>query len=145
MSKNKNQYWKLRKKHGRNKKFKNPETLWNACTEYFEATDQRKWNKTVFIKATNSMATVPKDVPFTLSGLCVFLNIGRSTWSDYKNKKGYEHFSDIITRVHDIIRTHQFEGAAVGVFNANIIARTLGMPDKKDIASKPPLQPIFTK
>jgi len=38
-----NQWWKLRAKHGRDKIFKTPALLWEACVEYFEATDKRKW------------------------------------------------------------------------------------------------------
>jgi hypothetical protein len=44
-------------------------------------------------------------------------------------------FSEVIHAIEEIIRTQKFEGAAVGAFNANIIARDLGMVDKKDVTS----------
>ena len=46
-----------------------------------------------------------------------------------------EDFSAVISMVEEIIETQQFEGAAVGAFNANIIARKLGLADKQDITS----------
>lgn len=30
-----NQFWKLRNKHGRSKRFASPEQLWEAACEYF--------------------------------------------------------------------------------------------------------------
>lgn len=43
---------------------------------------------------------------------------------------------EVTTYVEEIIRTQKFEGAAVGAFNANIIARDLGLSDKKEIDGK---------
>ena len=39
-------------------------------------------------------------------------------------------FSSVITRIRETIYQQKFEGAAVGAFNANIIARDLGLADK---------------
>ena len=39
----------------------------------------------------------------------------------------------IIHKIEEIIYNQKFEGAAVGIFNSNIIARDLGLSDKKDI------------
>lgn len=38
---------------------------------------------------------------------------------------------EVITRIEEVIETHQFEGACTGVFNANIIARKLGLMNKQ--------------
>lgn len=140
-----NQWWKLRSKHGRNKKFATPELLWEACEQYFEQTSKRKWNRVTYVGPLLTKVIIPTEVPFTLTGLCLFLNIGRSTWNDYKNKKGYEHFSDIVTRAEVIIFAHKFEGAAVGIFNASIIARNLAMVERKELEPKTgPLPVHFT-
>lgn len=42
----------------------------------------------------------------------------------------------VTTRIDEIIYKQKFEGAAVGAFNANIIARDLGLADKKDVDIK---------
>ncbi len=39
-------------------------------------------------------------------------------------------FSEVITRVEQIIYIQKFEGATVNAFNANIISRELGLADK---------------
>jgi hypothetical protein len=38
--------------------------------------------------------------------------------------------------VREIIENNQFEGATVGTFNANIIARKLGLSEKQDLKSE---------
>ncbi|MFC0183379.1 terminase small subunit [Pseudarcicella hirudinis] len=42
-------------------------------------------------------------------------------------------FLEVITRIEEIVYVQKFEGAAVGAFNANIIARDLGLADKQNI------------
>lgn len=125
-----NQFWKLRSKHGRDKIFATPKDLWDAACEYFEATDSRKWIKTEFNGKDAVECHVPIETPYTLTGLFVFLDIVRTTWDEYKGREG---FKDIISRIEQVVYTQKFEGAAVGAFNANIIARDLGLRDKQDI------------
>jgi len=137
-----NQWWKMRAKHGRDKIFSTPEMLWDACIEYFEATDKRKWNKIEFKGTPLKKVLVPTDTPYTITGLYIFLGIGKSTWNDYKNKDDYKDFSDVISQVETIIYTQKFEGAVVGAFNSNIIARDLGLIDKKDITIDAEIKPI---
>lgn len=137
-----NQWWKLRAKHGRDKIFENPEMLWQSCVEYFEATDKRKWNKIEYKGNPLRKVSIPTDTPYTLSGLYIFLDIGQSTWSDYKNKEDYKDFSVVIKKVEDIIYTQKFEGATVGAFNPNIIARDLGLIEKKEVSVESELKPI---
>jgi hypothetical protein len=45
----------------------------------------------------------------------------------------YKDYLPIITRIKRFIEKDQFEGATAGIFNANIIARKLGLADKQDI------------
>ena len=124
-----NQFWKQRSKHGRDLIFSTPELLWQAAYEYFEATDERKWIKTEFHGKEAYECHVPNETPYTLSGLFVFLDIVRSTWDEYKKREG---FTDIITRIENIIYTQKLEGAMVGAFNASIVARELGLVDKNE-------------
>lgn len=121
-----NQFWKLHSKHGRDKIFTTPEILWEACIEYFEATDSRKWYKTEFNGKDAVECHVPTETPYTLTGLFVFLDIDRTTWDLYREREAY---IPLVTRVEQIIYTQKFEGAAVGAFNANIIARELGLKE----------------
>jgi hypothetical protein len=58
---------------------------------------------------------------------------GWRTIEDLKTRSN--DFLQIITRIEDIIYSQKFEGAAVGQFNSNIIARDLKLSDQTDITS----------
>lgn len=141
-----NQFWKLRSKHGRNKLFESPELLYTAACEYFEWCNKNPWVKTETTKKgeITDIKTMPTERPMTLTGLCIYLDCSSSYFRVFKktikdkNKNITEKDKDfltIITRIEEIIYTNKFEGAAVGAYNANIIARDLGLKDKTDITS----------
>jgi hypothetical protein len=137
-----NQFWKLRTKHGRDAIFTDPKTLLDACEEYFKATDKRKWYKMEAIKGgkdCGKLVKIPTETPYSISGLCIFLGVNQKYLDDFENSDTYKNnidFSHIITHVKAVIETQQFEGASVGTFNANIIARKLGLTDKVDHTTK---------
>ena len=53
------------------------------------------------------------------------------TWQDYTEK---DDFSAVTTRIEDIIYEQKFTGAAADLLNPNIIARDLGLADKKEVS-----------
>lgn len=143
-----NQFWKLRSKHGRDKLFSTPELMWEAACEYFESIDSNPYTK-VEAKTVNigdyqseiALAHLPVMKPYTMQGLCRYLNCNDVYFNQFKEnlKKDdphYEGFSQILTRIRDIIYEQKFSGAASGFFNANIIARDLGLADKKELDKK---------
>ncbi len=71
---------------------------------------------------------LPKMRAMTIAGLCNFLHIGTSTWSDYCVKPD---FSEVTTRVESIIWQYKFEGIAADLLNPNFIARELGLAGKR--------------
>lgn len=125
-----NQFWKQRAKHGRDLIFETPEKLWEACCEYFESTDKRKWVRKDWVGKDAVEVSRETETPYTLTGLYIFLDITAQTWKDYRGRKD---FIEVITRIEGIIYTQKFEGAAVGAFNANIIARDLGLKDHSEV------------
>lgn len=130
-----NKFWKLRSKHGRDTLFATPEMLWDATCEYFQWCDKNPWMKNEAIKSgdrAGAIIKIPTQRPYTMSGLCVYLNCNQAYFRQFKERCG-EDFTTIITRIEEIIETQQFEGASVGAFNANIIARKLGLADKKEL------------
>lgn len=64
--------------------------------------------------------------PFTLSGFCSFLSISPQSWRYWR--KNRIDLSYAIGRIEDAIYAQKFEGAAAGIFKANIISRDLGVP-----------------
>ena len=77
-----------------------------------------------------SKAYVNKMRPFTLKGLCNFLEICANTFKNYEKDKEY---ATICTRIQQIIYNQKFEGAASGFLNANIISRDLGLANKESV------------
>ncbi len=124
-----NQFWKARSKHGRDLIFKDAETLWEACCEYFEWVDANpiKQDRQFAFQGKVIHDSVEKMRAMTFGGLCIFLDIDDDTWTNYKKR---EDFFGVVTRVERIIQTQKFEGAAAELLNANIIARDLGLTDK---------------
>ncbi len=129
----KNTFWKARSKHGRGKIFETPQILEEAANEYFQWCLNNPLYETIV--QSGKVHEVPKMRAMTIEGLCIFMDVGSSTFKDYCNEdnESYKDFSAITTHIKEVIRTQKFEGAAAGLLNANIIARDLGLSDKQDI------------
>lgn len=127
-----NQFWKLRAKHGRDKIFETPEIMLEACYEYFEYQSEQSWNKIDYRGKDADRVEIPTSSPFTLTGLCIFLGVNTKYFTEFE-KSCSKDFSEVITHVRDIIYNQKFEGAATGAYNSNIIARDLGLIDKKEL------------
>jgi len=143
-----NAFWELRATFGREKIFKDPEIFRKACLEYFQSTDNRKWNRTEFHGKDAVKCIVPLETPYTITGLCLFLDVNTRYLEQFekaldKDDEIDKAFSTIIAQVRNIIVTQKFEGAAVGAFNASIIQRDLGLVDRKqlDVQTEQPLFP----
>lgn len=140
-----NQFWKLRSKHGRDKLFVSASLLWEAACEYFEWCDNNPWTKKDWVGKDADEVTRETQRPYTLTGLCLYLDCNSAYFRTFKHQlpEGEEDFNTIITRIEEVIYTNKYEGAAVGAFNANIIARDLGLVDKKEqnIITEQPLFP----
>ena len=123
-----NKFWEARASHGRDKIFSDHETLWAAAVEYFEwVEDNPLWeNKATQFQGVQVDMPIAKMRAMTIEGLCLFLDIGTSTWYEYRQK---QDFTDITKRIEDVIRSQKFAGAAADLLNANIIARDLGLRD----------------
>jgi hypothetical protein len=143
-----NQWWRLRAKHGRDAIFTDPQKLLESCYEYFEATSKRKWTKKDWVGKDAFEVTRETDTPYTLTGLCIFLDINTQYFGDFKLSETYKSnkdFSLVISHVEQIIETQQIEGAMVGTFNHNIVARKLGLIDKQENSLKLPSSTIVVQ
>jgi DNA-packaging protein gp3 len=141
-----NQFWKLRSKHGRDKLFADPKELWDAACEYFQWCEDNPFTESKPMVVSNGnnegssiqMAVIPIKRPFTLEGLCLYLNASSSYFrafkSDERAKK--EDYLTVINAIEETIANQQFSGAAAGFFNANIIARKLGLKEQTDITTQ---------
>lgn len=164
-----NKFWQQRSKHGRDRLFKSADLLWEAACEYFQWCDDNPWLKVeqkkgnsnvdilelmaiakkegldvnqVIKSATSSLMEIPTARPYTIQGLCSYLDgINVGYFNDFekslkdKTDNASKDFSVVITRIHETIYQQKFEGATIGTFNATIISRDLGLTDKKDHTS----------
>lgn len=132
-----NRFWEARSSHGRNPIFGSPEELWSACTEYFDWIEENPLyeTKAFAFQGVVTQEAIPKMRAMTIIGLCLFLDIDRSTWYALKAKEG---FSDITTRAEEVIYNQKFSGAAADLLNANIIARDLGLKEHSQVEDVTP-------
>lgn len=109
--------------------FETPEDMWSKALEYFEWCDSNPIDETKLFSFQGEVTSgkAPHIRAMTQAGLCAFLNIGVSTWHDYKKK---EEFSEVTSLIESVMYEQKFSGAAAGMLNANIIARDLGLVDK---------------
>lgn len=130
-----NEFWKNRTRHGVKPLFEDPELLRKECMAYFEWSTN---NPLMEAKASVQGGEVihyyvPKMRPFTQGGLCIYLNITQDTWIRWRNSTGENNdLSEVVKDIDEIIRTQKFEGAAADMLNSNIIARDLGLADKRE-------------
>lgn len=129
----KNTYWKLAKgfPSGSDRKY-TPQELWDKAVDYFKwVEDNPLLEEKLF--GTGLKDTVKKMRAMTIIEFCVFAGIARSTFQLYEKDEAY---SVITARIRDIIYDQKFTGAAAGLLESNIIARELGLVDKKDVTTK---------
>lgn len=129
-----NRFWEARSSAGPKPKFKVAGDLWASCLEYFEWVENNPLYeaKAFSYEGKVTVASLPKMRAMTITGLCNFLGIARSTWDEWRNSR--PDLSDVLTRAEAILYQHKFEGAAADLLNSNIIVRDLGLADKRQVA-----------
>lgn len=128
-----NRYYLLRSKDGRDKKYPTPEDLWKACCDYFQWIEDNPMNEEkIFHTAVGiRRENVSKKRPMTLAGLRVHLGLSKSGYEVYKKREEYQWVTNAVA---DVMYAQKFEGAASGFFKENLIARELGLKDKKEFS-----------
>jgi hypothetical protein len=133
-----NQFWKARSKHGRDKIFKTPELMLDAACDYFQWVEDNPLNKSIVYQGAVSEGAEELMRAMTIKGLCIYWGVNSIYLSDFVGKLDLESeegkdFNVVISTIKEIIETQKFEGASAGLLNPNIIARDLGLADKKEL------------
>ena len=134
----KNQFWKLRDESGRKKLFETPELFFEKAIEYFKWADENPIIKTDAVRGgqnAGDILEIPIQRPYSIEALCIYLGITYQTFKNYEKNENYKDFFEVFAYVKQIIENNQFDGATVGTYNANIIARKLGLADKSEVTS----------
>jgi len=137
-----NEYYLLRSKDGRDTTY-SPDELMEVFNQYSQwvLDNPLQEQQIVKYKDTFERVDVPKMRPFSIQGFCNFAEIMEKTFRNYENR---EEFLPITARIRSVIENHQFEGAASGFLNPNIIARKLGLADNSNV-NVVAEQPLFGK
>lgn len=139
-----NEYYKIRSKDGRGRKYETREELVEGINGYFDycLNNPHRGQVSYHFQGIITKDTEEKMRSFSIEGLCVYLEICRTTFLEYEKN---EDFTEVITRTREIIEMQQFEGAVSGFLNANLIARKLGLVDKSESKSTVTIveQPLF--
>ncbi len=128
-----NKLWQTRSSHGRKPIFESPEILWAACEEYFEwvVANPIKSHKQYCHQGVLINGVLAHQRPMSVAALCIFLGIAENTWANYgsRDDDDDEGFLRVTRRARSVISTQKLEGATCGIYNANIVARDLGLKD----------------
>jgi len=125
---------------GRYKLIETPERMWELFEEYVDHERNNPLFKVEYVGKDGERVNTPLQVPITFEGFECFLADKQiiNDLGDYsKNDDGrYTEYAPIITRIRNNCFAQNFKGAAVNLFNANLIARKLGLADRKEIDDK---------
>lgn len=165
-----NSNWKYRVTHGTNKKFDTPEDMLIEINGYFEHVEENplRMHNVMNSKTGAKDVFIEKPRPFTIQGLCNYLDITVKTFENYgtisaraeeklqdlslnkeevkyyeEEKKLGDGFLQVITRTREVIYSQKYEGAVTGFFKENIIIRDLSLLDQKkvEVVTEQPLFP----
>lgn len=131
---------------GRPPKIKTPDEMWGYFEEYKKwCKDNPLFENTVNTK-TGEIYRIPRERPYTWESFNNWVNSKNiiSDFDDYKKgeTEHYKKFSGIITRINREIYSDKYDGAAVGLYNASIIARDLGLADAKKTETTAKIQVV---
>lgn len=113
--------------------FNSPEEMLERAIEYFKWCEDNPLGEHKIFAQQGAIVDgeVKHRRPYTQAGLCVYLGISEQTWRNYRDSNpAYFEVTRLIT---DAMYDQKFAGASAGIFNANIIARDLGLKDKSEI------------
>jgi hypothetical protein len=125
-----NEFWRNRQRHGRRPKFQFPEQLLDASVRYFLwvqshpliVEDQVVWNGR-FVRHQHERPRV-----MSIQALCSFIAVSHRQWNNWKREGGKQFRADlvpVIDLIEGVVFVTQFEGAAAGIFKANIVSSQL--------------------
>ncbi len=128
--------WQFARLHSGQPPAYTPAALWDKACEYFAWCEANPWYRHDVVKVAgkNFGKQVKTSVgrPYTVSGFCIFAGISEQTFMNYTQGIGYAEYFGYCDQIRQIIRNQKFEGASIGAFNANLIARDLGITEKVD-------------
>lgn len=134
-----NEFWKLRKDFDGDGKKLTPVQVFEKSQEYVDYSLNNPLMEVDFRGKDAQRVEVPKMRAMSVWGLCHHIGISEQTLTNWEKDPKY---LGIITQVKQMLKAYKFDGAAAGLLHANIIARDLGLADKKELDHKSNGEPI---
>jgi hypothetical protein len=134
-------------KAGHTKYIETPEKLWDLFCDYVKHEHNSPMYKREYVGKDGNVVDTPLPVPITFEGFECWLqdNGVISNLSNYEtNKDGsYDDYQPTLTRIKKNCFVQNFKGASVGLFNAGLIGKKLGLVEKSEqkITQEQPLFP----
>jgi hypothetical protein len=120
----------------KHKYIETPDKMWELFCEYVKHEHKNPMYRTDYVGRDGIEVKTPLETPITFEGFECYLGDKEiiNDLGDYESNKDnrYTEYATIITRIKKNCFVHNFKGASVGLFNANIIARKLGLTDKQE-------------
>ena len=134
--------WEIANPIGKPPVYKTAKALWEKAVEYFEWVDANPLKAMDYKGKDAIQVEIDKKRPYTIEGLCLFMNVGRRYLDDWeertrgKEDKRSKEYASVCSHIRAIIYANKFEGASAGFYNPMIIARDLGLAEKREINQK---------
>lgn len=116
-----------------------PELFKEACENYFDWIDQNPIIKNEAIKSgldAGRIIQIPTQRPYLIEGLCDHLGISYITFLNYESKEEYKEYFSVCAYVRQRIYRQNLEYGYSGAFDAGLVARKLGIADKKEMDAR---------
>ena len=130
-----NKMYLFRLTDGKFKKY-TPDEWGIKLRDYFEYMSEQYWFKSEAIKSGDLAGTtmqVETKLPLSRKSLAVFAEISEDTLRNYaSNKESYNDYFDLTTQALNIIDSNQIDGALIGAYNTNLVARLQGLKEEHD-------------
>jgi len=114
--------------------------LWSLFSEFKAWLKDNPRYENVFNNKLSKVVQIPRERPLTWSRFDSWINNKGiiTDLEDYRQntQERYKEFKGVIKRINQEMYADKIEGATVGIYNANIISRLLGLTDKKEETKK---------
>lgn len=114
------------------------DALWSKFIEYVKDNETDTMKRVELMKAGELIGEQRHSdlkVPLSIKGFCIFALITHKTFLNYmeEDEQLDKDLLQVSMRIHDFIQTEQVNGANVGLYNANIVARVNGLSDNMNV------------
>jgi len=126
--------WLANSKRTKEVIFSSPEILLEEFLDYVQFCKDNPWVRQRVVisgKKGTEISNEPIEKPVTLGGFMVFCGVGDRYWQNFVQEIAPrdENYGSVIDFIKKATREQNIDGAAVGIYNANIISRLHGLAD----------------